>query len=199
METIFGIPILRMPLPNHESVKKIFEKYLEDDNYFSESLNWQCNVETTFQKNNNFDLPWDLFIESSTTALRDYLNIFPIDNPFTIKVYAWLNRYSKGQYQEVHNHAGDGAAISCAYMLELPQDSADFVFYQAGNDFWHFNPIKKICNSGFPFNNRFTPELDEGDIIFFPSYIDHYVSHNKSDLRRSTISANFYISPKNYE
>jgi len=199
METIFGVPTLQIPLLNHISIKKSFKPYIECDDFFSEVPEWQCNAETTFQKDNNFDLPWDIFIENATTALHSYLGIFPIDKPYYIEVYAWLNRYSKGQYQEVHNHAGDGASISCAYMLDLPQHSADFVFYQAGNDFWHFNPLRNLCSSGFPFNNRVTPNLTEGDIIFFPSYIDHYVGYNRSEFRRSTISANFYIKPINHE
>ena len=38
--------------------------------------------------------------------------------------------------------------------------------------------------------------LEEGDIVFFPSNLEHYVSNNTSDQLRSTISANFVLSEK---
>ena len=40
------------------------------------------------------------------------------------------------------------------------------------------------------------PPLEEGDIVFFPSNLEHYVSNNTSDQVRSTISANFVLSEK---
>jgi ectoine hydroxylase-related dioxygenase (phytanoyl-CoA dioxygenase family) len=38
---------------------------------------------------------------------------------------------------------------------------------------------------------RYTPNLQEGDIVLFPSTLEHYVTHNNTDTIRSTISANF--------
>ena len=38
--------------------------------------------------------------------------------------------------------------------------------------------------------------IQEGDIVFFPSNLEHYVSNNTSDQVRSTISANFVLSEK---
>jgi ectoine hydroxylase-related dioxygenase (phytanoyl-CoA dioxygenase family) len=49
------------------------------------------------------------------------------------------------------------------------------------------------------YNNRITPPLDEGDIIFFPSTLEHYVTGNKTNNHRATISANFILELKQDE
>ena len=36
----------------------------------------------------------------------------------------------------------------------------------------------------------------EGDIVYFPSTLEHYVTENKTDSTRATISANFILEIK---
>jgi ectoine hydroxylase-related dioxygenase (phytanoyl-CoA dioxygenase family) len=36
--------------------------------------------------------------------------------------------------------------------------------------------------------------LKDGDIVFFPSSLEHYVTYNKTDKIRASISANFGIA-----
>jgi len=194
MDKIYGVPILIEKMPDHKQIKKSFQEFLENDDYFSPVESWKCNVETTFSKENNFNLPWDFFIENAVDLFYKYLNFFPIDKPFGVKIYAWLNRYKKHHYQEIHNHFSDGSVLSCAYMLELPENTGDFSVYQSGNDFFP-SELKTLCSAGFPIDNRFTPVLNEGDIVIFPSYLDHFVTENTSNFRRATISANLYINP----
>lgn len=195
MITIFGTPVIINSFPEHDKVKKEFSLYLEKDEYFSEVSSWKCNVESTFCKENNFDLPWNTFIENAVKCFNEYLSTFPIKKQFQIEIYAWLNRYSKGHSQEVHNHAGGNAVLSCAYMLELPKNSGDIVFFQTGNDLLKYTTLNDICDNDLNVSNRFTPILQEGDIVIFPSYLDHYVTGNYTEKRRSTISANLYINP----
>lgn len=194
MNSIYGIPILVKQMPQHKKIASDLTDYLEKDAFFSNVSTWKCNVESTFAKDNNFDIPWDSFIESSIEVFKEYLDYFPIDKKFEIEIYAWMNRYKQGNYQEIHNHSGNGATLSCAYMLELPDDSGDFTFFQSGNEFYN-SPLKQLCNENFPYNNRFTPDLNEGDIVIFPSFLDHFVTANVSNKRRSTISANLYVKP----
>ena len=192
---IYGYPIGIYKLPSHKKLKEEFLPHLSNDEMFSKVPHWQSNVETTFGSDTNNLLPWDTFIKESIGLLKEYINDFLNLNriDFNIGTYAWLNRYRTGQYQEIHNHAGNNNAISCAYMLSTPIDSGNFVFYNEGSDFWNNTPLREFTNN-YPFNNRFTPNMSEGDIIFFPSTLSHYVTFNNSTDVRSTISANFKIN-----
>ena len=195
MIDIFGVPVIIKPFPKHELIKKQLLEWIGEDEYFSKVPSWKCNVESTFAKDNNTELPWDMFIENSIDCFKEYLSHFPISRDFSMEVYAWLNRYKKGHNQELHNHSGGQAVLSCAYMTELPKDSGDIVFYKSGSDYFKYTALNDICNNNLQYSNRFTPILNEGDIVIFPSFLDHYVTVNNAESRRSTVSANLYINP----
>jgi hypothetical protein len=108
--------------------------------------------------------------------------------------YAWTNRYTKGQHQEIHSHAGDNNLISCAYMLKLPENSGEFAFYNSAASQFPVEQLKHF-DAASVFGKRITPILNEGDVIFFPSSLDHYVTYHKGDEVRSSISANFGFMP----
>lgn len=195
MQTVFlfGTPVMIMRMPNHDEIRSKFLPCLEEDKYFKKVSSWQSDVETTFELEDQGDLPWDITLKSLYQGLDAYLQNFNMTKDVDFVVHAWANRYKKGMNQEIHNHLGNNNAISCAYMMELPKDSGDFVFYKEGNNHWHTVGIADLCEENFPFSNRHTPPLNEGDVIFFPSYLDHYVTNNTNEQRRATVSANFAI------
>jgi len=190
---LFGIPVFIAQMPNHNTIKKEFEKYVDNDDYFLNIPAWHGDVDSSFSLDKNQELPWNFFIENIRPVMDDFLKELNVQkNGIDISIYAWLNRYKEHQYQEIHHHEGSGNLISCAYMLKLPENSGNFVFYQTGNDFWHGSAIKEK-SMNFPYNNRYTPQLKEGDIVLFPSTLEHYVTHNTSKEVRATISANFVL------
>ena len=194
---IYGTPILKVKMPNHEEILENFLPFIEDENNFDFSTSWDCNCGTTInnlEKNEIF--PWHLFFENIGPILDEYSSKIGLSNEAKIKMsgHAWANTYTKDQFQEVHQHQNKNILISCAYMLKLPKDSAEFSFYHS-----NYNVFPAHLNYYFDDHSPFSgstikPPLDEGDIIFFPSSTSHYVSsHNSTELRAS-ISANFNIN-----
>jgi hypothetical protein len=76
----------------------------------------------------------------------------------------WYNYYKVGQYQEPHIHEGVGYT-AVHYMIYDPA-------YHSRTEFTD----PKIVS----------PEIEEGDILFFPSHYEHYVPHNQSAFPRLT-------------
>ncbi len=193
IESLFGVPILKTRLPDHDEIKQAFLSVLDNDEYFKQVPSWRSNCDSTYTKFRK-EIPWGPFTKEATNLVNTYLAQFNPVRPLKYGIQVWLNRYEKGQYQEVHNHVMDKSVVSCAYMLELPPNSGNFTFFQEANDFWHGVGLSKICARPFPINSSYAPALTEGDVIFFPSYLCHYVTFNESELRRSTISANFCLT-----
>ena len=192
---IYPIPVYSTKLSNHEVVQKDFAEVIKDDNNFGKNPGWHCDVDTTFGLPEANNLPFQNFLKGAVMALNDYLKHLGVDYPVKYGVECWLNRYGKNQNQELHNHAG-ACVISCAYMMNLPKDSGKFVFYRNTYDFFHNSKLPLLTSGHFIYNNRITPPLEEGDIVFFPSVLEHYVTTNNSDEVRSTISANFTINER---
>jgi len=196
LNVIFGTPVYKTKMPNHEEILKGFTPFIESEDNFDQATFWDCDCRTTIQNDEKNSLfPWHLFFKTVYNLVDEYAYSIGLSQEACEKMYgqAWANRYTKGQYQEVHSHSGGNLVISCAYMLKLPPNSASFSFYDSS--YSHFPVHLAQCFTNKPFmGRRVTPPLEEGDIIFFPASLDHYVSTHKADELRSTISANFGIA-----
>ena len=96
----------------------------------------------------------------------------------------WINMYTRGQYQEIHDHHGtDFASVFFA------NDGVDFAkFYFHDRHSINLSPrIRSLLNP----TDRHELNIKAGDIIFFPSHILHGVSPHKSDVVRKTFAVNF--------
>lgn len=184
-------------MPYHEKILKGFLPFIENKDNFDLPKTWNCDCKTTIdnqEKNSKF--PWDLFFEEVYGVLGKYASSIGLcnDNINRFRGHAWINRYDTNEFQEIHHHKDKNNLISCAYMLKLPKDSAEFSFYQSNYDVFPTH-LKHLFNENKLFlSDTMKPILTEGDIIFFPSSATHYVNSHKSSKLRASISANFEIS-----
>jgi hypothetical protein len=90
----------------------------------------------------------------------------------------WLNKYNKNNYQGSHVH---------------PSDFSFIIYYKVNKSYTVFNsPVKNMLesiNSNIFFKD-YEPNLKQGDIIVFPSYLEHWVKPNSNNI---TIAGNIKI------
>lgn len=113
----------------------------------------------------------------------------------------WYNLSLKGAYQEVHDHLGGPIPISYAaihYVVFDKVEHVSTVFY---------NPLESILKTLQPTTkDQFKPadyqglqkilNVEEGDIIIFPSYVPHSVMTQVSEKPRLTVAFNISIYEK---
>ena len=176
----------------HESIKAML-LYELGTATLTQPAEWNCSVSSSFESDTNQDdFSWQMFknaINDNLTEMHDSLGGRPFcDIEMT---EAWINVYHKGQSQEIHTHCGgDNTTFSCAYFLQYnPEVDGKFVFYNPSQDH-HQGYFSK----NYPCTNTWFPEVREGDIIIFPSYLHHQVAPQpQSDSARITVSANFRV------
>ena len=96
----------------------------------------------------------------------------------------WINMYTRGQYQEIHDH--HGVDFASVFFANDGEDFAKFYFHNRHSiDMSARN--KKIFKTG----ERSEINTKAGDIIFFPSHMLHGVSPHNSDVVRKTFAVNF--------
>jgi len=199
-DKVFGYPILKVRMPNHEIIKEQFEPFIKEKENFSSPVQWDCNCGTTLYVNEkNQRLPWDIFFENIWIVLNEYLNIIGMRPDYAEKLsaHAWANRYTYGQHQEIHTHRSDDNMISCAYMLDLPSDGPElgqFIFYDGKHSPFPLHLMDCFVQEAREsYVTKYNPFVKDGEIIFFPSSLDHYVTWNQTDNIIATVSANFSI------
>tara|TARA_B100000945_G_scaffold69362_1_gene52584 strand:+ start:915 stop:1478 length:564 start_codon:yes stop_codon:yes gene_type:complete len=98
----------------------------------------------------------------------------------------WINLYSRGQYQEIHDH--NDFDFASVFFSNHGDDFSNLYFYDrnSGN---LSRGVRKIMKS----ISTYKINITAGDIIFFPGHMLHGVSPHKSDIVRKTFAINFNI------
>tara|TARA_A200000159_G_scaffold2436_1_gene2595 strand:- start:1573 stop:2154 length:582 start_codon:yes stop_codon:yes gene_type:complete len=174
---------------NHQQLKDKLLSELTVDK-LSQPKEWNCSVQSSFETDNNFS--WDYFYECIKPNLLDMhqqLKGNPL-HQFNM-TEAWLNKYERGDSQEVHTHIGaDNTTFSCSYFAQYAPNDARFLFYDPDQT-KHLGEFSKHYGGVV---NTWFPDVQEGDIIIFPSWIHHQVEPHRSDTTRITVSANFKVT-----
>ena len=173
----------------HQELKDKLLSELTDDK-LSQPKEWNCSVQSSFETENNFS--WDYFYECIKPNLLDMhqqLKGNPL-HQFTM-TEAWINKYGRGDSQEVHTHIGaDNCTFSCSYFAQYALNDARFLFYDPDQT-KHLGEFTKHYSGVV---NTWFPDVQEGDIIIFPSWLHHQVEPHRSDTTRITVSANFKVT-----
>ena len=114
----------------------------------------------------------------------------------------WCSKYTKGMYQDEHNHLDNGEIFSFVYFANYDKTKdANLVFVK---DMSNANQKGFLVDNspntlheelrGHPaFCNHVTLDnIKEGDLVIFPSYLDHFVEEQKHDGPRITIAGNLF-------
>ncbi|MEM1295545.1 MAG: putative 2OG-Fe(II) oxygenase [Verrucomicrobiota bacterium] len=191
--SIYAIPIRVVDIENHEQVLEAFSPWIKEKHPNLRSIRgWECDTKTTFGKDSR-QFPFKVLRSSLGKHVQGYFEEFlrPQNGATIVEKEIWLNVYSKGDYQEIHNHLMMNTVVSVAYMLKLPSRSGSIVFYRSGDTF--FRSLSDFVRPDFS-RDSVTPNLREGQAVLFPSFLPHYVSPHQGDNLRATISANYDVS-----
>lgn len=104
---------------------------------------------------------------------------------------AWFNYYVDGEYQEQHDHINaqfndPDSHFSAIHFLNFDKTRHVPVTF--------VDPVSKL-NRRYRSDYTYSPELEEGDLIVFPSHLDHFVrpSQPTPDYPRITIAFNLRV------
>ena len=128
-----------------------------------------------------------------TPSIQIFYNQLELKSRLEIELtLAWKNTYTKGCYQEIHDHlhTDENADISgCIFLDDFHLDASHFFLYNR-----HCSEIsaswgKIMEEMELPFKSHvIIPKA--GDIIFFPSYMLHGVTPHRMEEPRTTIAFN---------
>lgn len=183
---MFVIPIERFSVPNWQEWKpKILESLTTGSTLARIDASGRTSLDD--MQSDYFDnikskrLP--SYYPLITEALEPILEDFQIAYPLPIEIVnMWYQTTKSGQMHGVHNHGPIGVSA---------------VFYVDFNPEFH-KPTTFI--SPFPdyINGEvldYTPDVYEGDVVFFPSFLMHQQEPNRSDIPRTIISFNIAGKP----
>ena len=194
--TYFPHPIFQYKLDNYENHNKEYSKYIYD-------LQKEDSKGQKLSNVNGWHSPFFDLSSRETVGYKFLMKIQPyiadvfksygwVFNPQKVKcsgMWAIINK--KGNFNTEHIHPNSN--LSGAYYVSAPKNCGKFKVV---------NP-HSISRDKFPPRenpnelNRLVAEheIEDGDLLIFPSYLPHSVLPNQSDDDRIVISFNIFISP----
>lgn len=116
---------------------------------------------------------------------------FDFDNFDLVIKEMWLNKNSKGDFNKAHIHPN--AILSGAYYVKTPEGSGNIELY---------DPVPARLMNVYPVKKRKPINLqaveykaEAGQLLIFPSWLQHSVQPNRSDDVRVSISFNVGFKP----
>ena len=194
--TYFPHPIFQYKLDNYENHNKEYSQYIYD-------LQKEDSKGQKLSNVNGWHSPFFDLSSRETVGYKFLMKIQPyiadvfksygwVFNPQKVKcsgMWAIINK--KGNFNTEHIHPNSN--LSGAYYVSAPENCGKFKVV---------NP-HSISRDKFPPRenpnelNRLVAEheIEDGDLLIFPSYLPHSVLPNQSDDDRIVISFNIFVSP----
>lgn len=184
---------------NDDDQKKTMDMlgdFIEDDNNFHNPDNWLGNVGTSLNHPNNEGGPWRKWFPILEPIFRDFFDNIPLKKGYEpVFQECWANKYSKGYFQEYHNHAASHCNLSAVYYYKLDEEhTQNFRFYNNNHSAYRASGLDEAVS--LPSFEVYKPKLSEGDIIIFPAHYPHLVAPNTSDGLRITIAMNLLVTKR---
>lgn len=187
--SIFTTDIFKTKVDNHEKIKNhlmehIYPKFLEDG-----PNDKQMNVYTDYIPG-AAKCHWPLVKNLYRPTIHKFLESIGIDLtlPWKITTREWYTFTDKVTTEFVHDHVGGPTTIqfSAVHYVVLDNESHGTVFVNPClRMIKNVTPTKNIdhCPDYF-LNYKQVPQVTEGDIVFFPSWLDHHTPlHSNGSLR----------------
>jgi uncharacterized protein (TIGR02466 family) len=193
---IFSPFYYKAPATEHQNIKSQYCRYFlkkYEENPNNQPKTWGCKVHTTFgRRDEKLDKIKDLY-NNDVMRFFDQINMPPVKVDTSD---VWFNVYGKGQWQESHHHHGNpDVYFSAVHLLKYNKEKHPPLIFNSPQHI-----LMTPCNLGRYSNTGYwdldhVVDANEGDIIIFPSFLEHQVNIQESDEERVTVSFNIKITP----
>lgn len=201
-KSLFATTIFHDRIKQNDKLKEVYIPKIEDI-HSNVDVNipdgWDTgNVYTTFDQ---LSLNQQVFDDEIVLCYQQHIAKF-FDQPveFFIKDL-WFNYYENGEYQEQHNHLNAdifnswSSHFGCIHYLKFDPEVHIPAIFVDPCDTLRYNCLEMQSNG---YTSKYLPKVAEGDIIMFPTYLEHYVKQTKPTPGNPRITVSFNIVVTRY-
>lgn len=200
-QTLFQTDIYKTRVHKHQEIKSFFVANIESE-YNDKGPNCDfCNVYSDHFPGAR-PVDWSDLLAKYEPAIEEFIKHMGFDTvnaKWNIGVDAWYNVTGKGGWGEIHNHLSSPRTIQfCAvhYVKYDPAVHAPTIFYNPSADGLRSTQPTPITHNlpGLWPKESTQINVAEGEMIFFPPYLNHSIPTQKSNESRITTAFNITIT-----
>jgi hypothetical protein len=192
-------------LEGHDYIKKEYVPLMLENYKEAPLASDDWNVHTSYNREHvlkhkiDWNIAFPYYKEYINRFLKEYLGEGYHD--WEICGGLWYTAYGPGQCADIHEHVPDNFSI-VHFIKFNPNEHWPITFINPASATTKYmldlNPVLKdkinFNDSRHSlFHPRFTPHIEEGDLVIFPSHLEHMVPKTDSEEIRITIAFNIKI------
>ena len=194
---LFPINVYKDNIDNNQFLKEKYLPKIEERKDFTITPDsWTTTFCKTSYQNTQDNL--ELFTDSDlkhsyNNILSSFLDLKRLDIHYQTP---WFNYYSDGEYQEAHTHVSSAIDYACIHYLQFdPERHSPLTLLDPSRS------LKLYTHPTASYNFRLDLDINEGDLIMIPGYLEHEVVPGEPtpDYPRVTISFNIKVVKKESE
>lgn len=168
IENNIQLPFLIYSVKEHENIKISILESIKKMGKYSYIDDSQSMSNSDWHLKRDFYRPYYLIIQPIINNLLEKLDeLFKYENKIQLGNY-WFQQYEKNDFHDWHIH--NFGVFSCVYYVDMPNKSSKTTF--------------KL------FDKEFEIDVKEGEILIFPSFLNHCSKPNKSNFCKTVIAFN---------
>ena len=191
-KTLFPISFYQGQLENNEKLKEELLPHI-DATKFQANGNYAFNkIITTYGQHDV-----NQFLYQSNELQKQYHSLIKsfCGDKYTLGVSdLWYNYFHNSEYHEMHDHVSNSLDRKCHFAC------VHYLCYdkKVHKPLFFHDPIHLLRSHSLEFDSHdyqadFYPDINEGDLIMFPSYLMHGVEANKPTPNNPRITISFNL------
>jgi hypothetical protein len=172
IKTKIEIPVFKFTVDNHKTIKPLILETIKNMGSYSIINQDQRLTNTDWHLGPDVKRPYfehiKFLIENVVKQVGQYFNY--TSHNTRLRNF-WFQQYFKGDYHTWHTHGA--SSFSCVYYVNLNKDNPKTTF-----------KINK---------NEFEIDINEGEVLIFPGFLEHTSKENTSKIVKTIISFNLDI------
>ena len=182
IESLFSTPVWidHLNLDNEKLTKQVYKLQSEHES---------ANVSNV----GGWQSPVDL---DDTEFVREVIEHVPMreDKPFKsedFSIHNWININKKGNYNNRHTHLDSRIFLCGVYYIKAPKNCGRIRLWDPRGVLHNSMTDNRYFNDGHEYNYI---NVEEGMIIYFPSWLEHDVEPSKSNEDRISVAFNLFVN-----
>lgn len=201
----FPIYIYKMKATHHQEIKEYLIKHVYPKFKELGPNGGLQNIYTDYLPGSGAMIHWPYIYDRYTDDVKLMLSEvgFNMKQPWDIRMKGWYNFTTNNDEEWAHDHMGGASNINYSFVHYVTVGDKD-----DGTIF--LNPNYKLIRAAMPtknvnflpeimFNDRYQVKVEEGDIVLFPSWLDHTAPKHTTDTLRITNAVNVMMRLTNQD
>jgi hypothetical protein len=199
---LFPTQVYKFKCTNHDKIKDHLMKFVYPKFKEKGPNGGAQSIFTDYIPNSGAMVNWNFMHKLYEPDIKNILTEIGFDfNVWEMRQRSWYNFSTDNTEEWKHDHVGGSSTINWSYVhyVHLEEENAGTIFFNPdAKNLRAFCPTKDLAYlPNMYLYEREQPQVEEGDILLFPSWLEHSSPAHQENRLRISVACNIMLKTPN--